>query len=314
MSRGRFPGGWQLPTWLLSALAIGALGGAGWLFLAGNDGASEAPPTNERSEPQANALDNDDEQVEGELVLPENSGEPTDERRRGDTGRNTAGDDDDSKDESENSDAEPDADATPPVFANLAGRRIALAPASAAAVGRRTRLVRVGVLRVPCSAPRDADALAIELAVLDRVTKVLRNAEATVIRVDDQRRGVPCVDQRVSRAEAADFAVTIRSNVQGRGRALPGRSDAGGAVRPTQGSLTLAGDLAGALELAAPTLRLSTRDRTLLGEIGVIDRPKGADVALLEIGALDETVSSATLDSLATDIARGLAASAARAS
>ncbi|MCW2923652.1 MAG: hypothetical protein JWM98_1056 [Thermoleophilia bacterium] len=304
-----------MPSWVLPLVVVGALAGAGWLFLADGGGSSgsghRAAPS--KASPKR-------EQAEGELSVPEGDSADSGAQRRAAAGQGRIEGDDaaDAPSDGTGTDADTDAEtgaataSLPPVTASLAGRRIALAPASAStATGTAAGALRkVGALRLPCASARDAARLPIELALLDRVAVLLRRADATVVRVDDAAHAVPCVDVRVRVLESAELGVVLRADPGGGGRVFAARSDRGGKVPAPAGATSLATELGGALRLGGVDAATVPAVRTLLGRAGAVDRVGGGDTALLEVGIAADA-SPAALDAVALDIVRGLATAAA---
>jgi hypothetical protein len=236
-------GGPRLPTWLLVAFVAGCIGGAAWLFLAGGiDGGDGGDRAKE------SAAEVDPDRPEGVLVVPDDD-EPTDERRRGEQGRERI-DPEDAVAPAEGPREDDDArlPELPAVLGALRGRSVALLAASAPGDGDIDRTVSIAGVDAPCAALADAARAQVERELLDRVAGLLDRAGAGVVRADAPDA---CVDARVRRAQQADLVLALRAGtaddevVAGRpAAARTGASDAsrtGGAAQRSLESATTVG-------------------------------------------------------------------------
>ncbi len=285
-----------MPTWALALVVGASLVGSAWLFLAdrSDDSAQDAASTSTK-----------EDRAESVLSLPKGGDEPTDERRRGAEGRKRL-------------DADPttttnaDGDATtdtglPPSFASLKGRRVALAAASSEGNGDVARLMRIGSLRVPCATP--GSTVGTELAIATAMSELLSRAGATTVGNDDDAFSrTQCVDRRVRAFGDADAAVVVRVVDGTVPRVLVGRPSG----TPDGDSISLAAEMAAALDLPAVTPARSAELRSLLANSGAIDAADGAAVVLIE---LPETSISddGSRRSLVEDLVGAIAAFVARA-
>jgi hypothetical protein len=297
-----------VPTWLLALVVIAALGGSAWLFW-GDLTADDAGPATKQAPTKTT-----DESAD-ELSLPDDDA-PTDERRRGDEGRDrldsdadaSSSDEDGSADDSDEDDALPDD--LPTTWSSLRGRRIALTAASSDGTGDRARLVRVQGLKVPCATPTSRDALEVELALAAVTADRLDTAKASVAGTrEDEFNSETCVDARVKAFGDADVALVYRVVPEGdTPRVLVGRATG----TPDASSTTLAAEIAAALDLDAVTPSKSAATRTLLANTGAIDAPDGASVVLVELPATRLTEEGA-LATIVDDVVGAVAAHLARA-
>lgn len=296
-----------MPTWALALVVVAALGGSAWLFWGDltSDTADDTSTRPKQEQPVDESAD--------ELSLPDEQ-EPTDERRRGEEGRDRL--DSDVKDDATDSGDDPATDADrlpsdlPAAYASLRGRRIALFAASSEGTGDVARLVRIQGLRVPCATPGPKDALTVELAMATLMSERLDAARATVVGTRADRFGAAtCVDARVSTFDDADVALVLRVTPDAEtSRVIVGRST--GAA--DAGSTTLAAEIAAALDLGAVTPAKAASTRTLLANTGAIDSPGGASVVLVEIAAA-ALVEDGSLEVLVDDVVGAVAAHLARA-
>jgi hypothetical protein len=286
-----------VPGWLLAALVAGCLATAGWLFWADariDDSSKEASTKTETRE-----------LAEGVLDVPDDETKTTDDRRA-DVGRDRleagaesgAGSGDDGDDTTTTEDPEP----LPAVFEHLAGRTIALAPASANAGSDADTTVRIGGVRVKCGAAADDERLGAEVALLERVRGVLERAGAKVALVGGADAAAGCVDARVRELERADLGVVMRAG-EDHARVLAARPAEGASTSATRAAGVLAAQLAGAIGLDAPTSNSGNATRDLLARTGAIDLDKGASVAYVEPVATSDEAA----DELALAIGRALA-------
>ncbi|MCZ4496718.1 MAG: hypothetical protein JWM25_1301, partial [Thermoleophilia bacterium] len=261
----------------------------------------------------------------GELRLPSKDG-ATDTRRRGTTGRERASADAAEEDADADSDAEdsgddPDTAAErPATFRNLDGVTIALAPASAtaaattgtagAAATSAGSRVRVGPLRTTCAGERVIAALAVEIALLDRLDRILTTAGARVTRLDDPAtRRVACRDARAAALGAADWFLVVAAvqPTADPSRVIAARTAGTLPAVEQQRSALLAQELAAALQLprARTTAKQSATDAVAALTAGALDLPGGGAGALYLLTA--ERRSGTDLDTLATQLATGFA-------
>ncbi len=297
-----------MPTWALALVVAAALGGSAWLFLGdltADDSATDTSNTPKQEEPVDESAD--------ELSLPDDK-EPTDERRRGDEGRDRLDSDIDDgpadSDEQSADDGEAGTGDLPAAYASLRDRRIALGAASSEGTGSVSRLVRVHGLRVPCATPGPANALTVELAALTLMAERLSSAQATVIGTRADRFGAAaCVNSRVATFADADVALVVRVAPTGETpRVIVGRPTGA----PDASSTTLAAELAASLDLDAVTPARSAATRTLLANAGAVDAPGGASVVLVELPA-KALVEDGALDALVDDVVGAMAAHLSRA-
>ena len=298
-----------MPTWVLALVVLAALAGSAWLFWGDLTADEPKAPSSESSGQTADES--------GDVLELPDSEEPTDERRRGDDGRDrldpgaaTDGDEDADSD----ADADADADALPAdlpaAYASLRDRRIAIVAASSDGTGEVKRLVRVEGLRVPCATPATRDALQVELALAAVTADVLDSAKATVAgTAEDEFGSETCVDARVKSFTDADVALIYRVVPEGDDpRVIVGRPTG----TPDASSTTLAAEIAAALGLDAVTPSKTAATRTLLANVGAIDAPDGASVVLVELPAT-RLAEEGALKVFVDDVVGAVAAHLARA-
>lgn len=299
-----------MPTWVIALVVVAALGGSAWLFL--RSPSSDAPTDTTTTQPREEAAD----ESADVLSLPDDE-EPTDERRRGEEGRDrldadvddgAAGSDDHTTDGTDGT--KTGAGRLPAAYASLRERRIALLAASSEGTGDASRLVRVQGLRVPCATPGPRNALALELAGLALLSERLSAANATVIGTRSDRFGAAtCVDARVATLKDADVALVLRvAPSSEQPRVIVGRPTGS----PDTSSTALAAEVAASLDLAAVTPSRAAATRTLLANTGAIDSPKGASVVLVELPAT-ALVEAGSLEIIVDDLVGAIAAHLSRA-
>jgi hypothetical protein len=287
-----------MPTPLLVVFVLLCLGGAAWLFTSElrNTASQDAEPATE--EPQGGG---ERERAEGVLSLPRREG-ATDERRRGDDGRERIDPDATIRPGAD----QPRRPELPRVLASVRGREVALLVASVPGSGEADRRVPIGGLQVRCAGAADPARESDERDLLDRVARVLERAGARVLRAE---RPAACIDARVRRLHAADLAVVLRADPGDR-RVFAGRP-AGGATDADPRSRALARELAAALDVESVSGLGRAADRDLVTEVGAIDLPGGAAVALVMVDARGR--DAAARDALALEIATALGVAASRA-
>lgn len=261
---------------VLGVLVVLALGGAAWLFVAGDD------DSRTQNSPKSTRGAADDDTAEGVLSLPKGE-DPTDARRRGDEGRDRVDPEADSMSDATPDDEDSPAEQLPAVLANLKGETIALGVASAATPGDAARKVKVGDIRVPCGGGADPARARIELDLVDRLTRVLERAGATVVRTDSP---AACVDVRARRAHDADLAVIVRHGSTDTARVMSGRATrtATDASAATSRSMQLAGEIAAtAFDAARYSSPKTAADRRALNQSGALDVLGGGAMAYVEL-------------------------------
>jgi hypothetical protein len=285
----------RLPGWVLLVGTLVVLGAATWLFVAeGRDDDPQAATERTTESPRA----------EEELQLP-SSDEPTDTRRRGEDGRSRIDRDDASGDGDGG-----EAAVKPATFRNLRGVTVALGPASATA-DRPGRAVRIGAIRTTCGGPRDVDALAIELALLDRVELMLEASGARVSRLDEpQSRTVPCRDVRARLLGNASWSLVVSAT--GRAPAADYMAPARSTRPETTGSEVLVAELAGALDLTTRPTTSATRAarRSAALRAGSVMLPDAGPSAFYHFAGTG--LDSEALDDRARQLVIGLAAAVTR--
>jgi hypothetical protein len=288
-----------MPTPLLVVFVLLCLGGAAWLFTSElrNGPSQDAEPATEAA-PEAG---DGREQAEGVLSLPRREG-ATDERRRGDDGRERIDPDGTLRPDGQ----QPRRAELPRELANLHEREVALLVASGPGAGAADRRVPIGGLQVRCAGAADPARAPDERDLLDRVAGVLERAGARVIRAEQP---AACIDARVRRLHAADLALVLRVD-PGDARVFTGRP-AGGATTTDPRSRALATEIAAALNVASVSGLGRPADRDLVTEAGAIDLPGGAAVALVRVDARGR--DTAARDALALELATALGVAASRA-
>lgn len=303
----RGPRGGGPRGWLLALLVLGALVAAAWLFW--SEARDEDRQRAETAAPEEREL------AEGVLDVPDPD-EQDDDRRRGEEGRSRldagtrrdrpTGDDGASSDDDGDASAEP----LPAVFANLRGRRVSLAPASARGGGDPRRVVKAGGVRVACARRYDADRLAHELAVLERLAQMLDRAGAEVVLLGAEGGDAGCVDVRVGELHDSELALVARAGAVRRPHALPGRPGRGIDAKSRRESVAFAAELAAALGAGEPVRRTTPALDRLLAESAAIDRPGGAATAMVDLPPPERR----ELDDVATALGRAIAITASKAS
>jgi len=249
------------------------------------------------------------------LNLPDGT-DPTDSRRRGEDGRDRANEPTTTPNDATTSatDAATSTDPKLPATAkNLQGLTIALIPASAGADptdAAVNRTVTILGQRAACAPKRNVERLPLELSLAARVERLLDDADATSLRVDDSKRFVPCVAERIQRQESADLVLIIEAVPGGASRVRLPRTTKTAAAADLRMAQTLTSELAAALGLGTPVPATPAAEVAALTAAGAVDQPGGAAVAYVRVGVKDD--SDATLDALALDLMRALAATATR--
>lgn len=267
-------------------MVLATLGGSAWLFW--NDRSTSGDEPRTRTETTVEDVDTSNDV----LSIPDEEDLPEDRTETKDTGEDATPED------------------LPSTFSSLRDRRIALAAASSSGSGTVDRLVDVEGLKVACATPAAGDILAYELALAGATSDLLTRARATIVGADDEGtfRATSCVDERVAAFRDADVAMVYRVVAASTApRVLVGR--ASGAPQPD--SVTLAAELAAALELKGATAATAASTRSLLARAGAIDAAEGADVVLVELpdeqvtdDAKRESVVRAIVGAIATHLSR----------
>lgn len=284
------------------------LGTATWLFIRDASSPDPKPPASSAADPKG-------AQAEGVLSVPDEQ-DLADERRRGAAGRDRL-DPADSTTTAPGADADAADPSLPASFAGLKGASVALAPAAGlvSSDGAPLKVSSIGGIDVSCGSSDDGEErierLARERAALDRVAKVLERAGANVTRIDAAKGRVECIPARVRAMEEADFALVVRADPGGDTLAYAARPATSLDKASAAASTALAAELAGALSLGQVSIARSSDERAMLADAGAIDLPAGASSALVQLGG--DTPTAAQLDATALDLARAIAATAARA-
>lgn len=291
-----------IPSWLLAVPVVAALGGAGWLFLAGDDDRREGRQTDTTPREQADDV----------LSVPEPDEDATSPGRREDRGRERLdegrGDDGDASTDDEPAD-EDDTGEDDEVREVLRGRRITFSAASVSAAGDRDRLVGAGGLRIPCASMANAAQLELEQELLERLRERFA-ASGAVVRTLPDTSGGSCVDVRMRVLERAEFAIVVRAGDVREPRVLAARPAAGVTAAGTADSVALARELATALGIGEAETASSATE-SLLARVAAVDLRGGAAVAFVDLRRNDLAVE-ATLDRTATQVVDALAVLAAR--
>lgn len=278
------PRRFRIPTWLLLALVAAAFSGAVTLFIFDGKQVKEKPKethTQEQIEPK------------GELILPnkDNTGEPTDNRRRSKLGREYASEQD-------------------TVSSNqltvLKDKVVVLIPADANAVtGSNAKTIQhIGAYKVPCASPGSKDSLVIERQIIDEVENKLKAAGAVVHRLDDKEGNVPCASKRIMSVKDSDYGLVISIEKQPTIiSALRGEKNATTERNETN---SLTASLAKETGLSIPNQAASNASFTdLLTKYGVIELDGGGSSALLSFGKTAEKVQPERIaDSIVLALAR----------
>lgn len=288
---GGGPGRWATIAIALAVVAM--LAGAAWLFATDDGDRAD----DDRAVPPA-------ERAEGVLALPDPD-EVTDSRRRGDAGRTRI---DEDEDDTEDGDApdEHSLERRPlsPAFEQLRGMRITLVPASAATLNAEDEdgPVRVGTVRTTCAGAPDADRAARERAIIERVEVVLKRAGAEVVRLEDARGELPCVNTRIRLVERGDLGVVVMA---GAPRAASSPAVRAGTLPPREArrALGLARELSATLDVP-----LRPAERPLLVRAGALDLPGGASSVAVQLP--HQELDEAQLDRVALALATGIATAA----
>lgn len=292
-------GGPRLPTWLLVAFVAGCIGGAAWLFLAGGiDGGDGGDRAKE------SAAEVDPDRPEGVLVVPDDD-EPTDERRRGEQGRERI-DPEDAVAPAEGPREDDDArlPELPAVLGALRGRSVALLAASAPGDGDIDRTVSIAGVDAPCAALADAARAQVERELLDRVAGLLDRAGAGVVRADAPDA---CVDARVRRAQQADLVLALRAGTAD-DEVVAGRPAAARAAVPAS-SAAFARELAARTGASDASRTGGAAQRSL--ESATTVGARRPPTALLDLDLRGATADE--LDELALELATALAVTSSRA-
>ncbi len=274
------PGG--VPTWLLVVGVVLALGGSAWLFAA-ERGADDGDSTNVEAPSDGDDRRDDSNDV---LVLPDPEDAATDDA-------------DDEADADDSADDETDRSA---LVANLRGRRVALAAASASAPGSKMRIVRIGSLRLPCAALADDGRAANEGAFIDELRSRLDDAGAVVVRADEP---AACLDVRARRMRDADLALVVAAGSGDEAHVFAGQPTLG--TNNERQSTALAQELAASLELdGVANARRTDAVRRRVLRTGALDIAGGSAVALLELPAdqLGGDSAAAIVEALALVLSR----------
>lgn len=289
----------RIITGLLLTFTLLALGTAAWLFLA--DARRDEPSTTHSSK-----VTTTQEKAESVLKLPNSDspegaeskdrlGEQRLDPKETISGSQSKGDSDDSSLDSTTD--------QPSVMRTLKERSIALAGASSAGPSQSTanKSVKIGNLRTECAGLTAPNRSKAEQDLLDRISSALTRAHALVTRSD-----LPpaCTNDRIQRAANSSVLIVVRAGTAKDARVFAGRSS-NQTNRPSRASVTLAAEVAAALDLKQVTQAKSGEALDLVTRSGAIETKAGPATILIEIDL--RKIQAAELNQIALDVSTAMA-------